>query len=161
MPTREEYAAKLRDPRWQQVRLRVFERDDWTCQICGAKSRTLHAHHIAYPPNSSEPWEISPTLLFTTCELCHELEHGFHREMLFAFLDILATIGIRSSIDLFRIIERANPPAAYRLAESEGMLIDDVLAIAIGAAIQEWPEEKKKLLSQGIYYANRGQDVAS
>lgn len=34
MHSREVYLAKLRDPRWQKLRLQVFERDEWACQVC-------------------------------------------------------------------------------------------------------------------------------
>ena len=37
------YAEQLRDPRWQQMRLRVLERDRWTCD-CGDSTTTLHVH---------------------------------------------------------------------------------------------------------------------
>lgn len=32
----------------------------------------------------------------------------------------------------------------------------EVLPIALGLALQEWPEDKKRLLDDGMYYANRG-----
>lgn len=31
---RSNYAEKLRDPRWQKLRLQVMERDEWMCEIC-------------------------------------------------------------------------------------------------------------------------------
>ena len=57
-------------------RVSVFERDDYTCQGCGAKSQKgvkviLHAHHI-------KPFYLYPELRFdinnglTLCEPCHK-----------------------------------------------------------------------------------------
>ena len=34
------YSEKLRDPRWQKARLKVLERDNWTCVNCGETERT-------------------------------------------------------------------------------------------------------------------------
>ena len=31
------YYAKLRDPRWQRIRLKVMERDHYACLTCGAE----------------------------------------------------------------------------------------------------------------------------
>jgi len=39
------YSDKLKDPRWQKVRLRVFEGDEWTCQICFDQESQLKAHY--------------------------------------------------------------------------------------------------------------------
>lgn len=68
-----DYAAKLRDPRWQRRRLAVFARDDWTCRFCGETRHTLHVHHLAYE-SGREPWEYPLESLLTVCEPCHELE---------------------------------------------------------------------------------------
>ena len=70
---KEEYAAKLKDPRWQKKRLTIFERDDWTCQNCFDTESTLAVHHRIYLPNI-EPWDYPDELLITYCEDCHEQE---------------------------------------------------------------------------------------
>ena len=68
------YSQKLRDARWQRVRLKVMERDQWRCQ--GARCRSpenplLHVHHKQYLPGR-EPWEYPLENLITLCEKCHE-----------------------------------------------------------------------------------------
>ncbi len=68
------YGDKLKDPRWQKKRLLIFERDEWTCQSCGAKNMTLNVHHLKYFPGK-EPWEYEDVYLITYCEKCHETEH--------------------------------------------------------------------------------------
>lgn len=69
---RRTYAEKLRDPRWQKVRLQIFERDGWICRICGADKRTLVVHHLAY---CGEPWDAPPDRLVTLCQQCHNHFH--------------------------------------------------------------------------------------
>lgn len=70
---RAEYAAKLRDPRWQQARLRIMERDGWKCAHCGAKDDTLNVHHWWYH-TIGEPWENADEMCSTLCENCHREE---------------------------------------------------------------------------------------
>jgi hypothetical protein len=65
------YSQKLKDPRWQKMRLQILERDQWTCQSCRAKDKTLHVHH-GYYKRGLEPWEYVPSTLQTLCEDCHE-----------------------------------------------------------------------------------------
>lgn len=69
------YSEKLLDPRWQQLRLRVFERDNWKCVNCGDSEKTLHAHHPVYHPRSEGPWDYEDEAIITLCKDCHENEH--------------------------------------------------------------------------------------
>lgn len=70
------YRDKLLDPRWQRLRLEVFQRDNWTCRYCWAPfpTRTLHVHHEQYL--SPEPWETPKEFLKTACADCHKGKHG-------------------------------------------------------------------------------------
>lgn len=67
------YLEKLKDPRWQQMRLRVFERDGWCCQSCNATQYTLVVHHRYYL-KGHEPWDYPIDALITLCEDCHSNE---------------------------------------------------------------------------------------
>lgn len=49
---RKKYLEKLKDPRWQKKRLKVFERDEWTCQCCNDTESTLNVHHRYYKHNA-------------------------------------------------------------------------------------------------------------
>lgn len=69
------YAERLLDPRWQQLRLRVFERDEWTCRNCGSISKTLNAHHVQYHPYAEGPWDYDIQTIITLCSDCHSEEH--------------------------------------------------------------------------------------
>lgn len=50
-----------------------MQRDDFTCQHCGRKDRTLHVHHKRYV-KVWKPWEYLDGDLVTLCERCHEAE---------------------------------------------------------------------------------------
>jgi hypothetical protein len=76
------YAAKLKDPRWQKRRLEILQRDEWRCVACGyglheeyeddnEPRQPLHVHHRWY---TGEPWEAPDEALVTLCESCHEVE---------------------------------------------------------------------------------------
>lgn len=64
------YSKKLQDPRWQKKRLKILERDNWACQLCGDRTTTFNIHHIKY---SSEPWDAPNENLISLCYHCHSL----------------------------------------------------------------------------------------
>lgn len=68
------YQEKLLDPRWQRVRLSVFDRDGWKCVVCNSDSKTLHVHHKHYR-RGVEPWEYELDELETRCFECHKKKH--------------------------------------------------------------------------------------
>lgn len=72
------YAEKLKDPRWQKLRLEIFERDNFTCKLCKRKDRTLNVHHKKYS-KSGNPWDTEPKDLITYCEICHK-EYENHKK---------------------------------------------------------------------------------
>ena len=59
---------KYKDPKWQQKRLKVFERDNWTCFRCGAKDKPLHVHHKKYSGAIHNSLDGD---MQTLCEDCH------------------------------------------------------------------------------------------
>lgn len=68
-----DYSKKLRDPRWQKMRLQILERDEFTCTSCYNSEDTLHVHHRYYEAGK-DPWEYPAEALVTLCENCHEVE---------------------------------------------------------------------------------------
>lgn len=64
-----------------QWRTAVFERDNYTCQFCGARCTKLHADHI-------EPWATAPALRFevsngrTLCVPCHWQTPSFPKQLI-------------------------------------------------------------------------------
>jgi len=67
---KKDYSELLKHPKWQKRRLEIFERDNFTCQKCGATEETLHIHHLKYLKNAL-PWESPSEDLITLCEICH------------------------------------------------------------------------------------------
>lgn len=65
-----EYREKLKDPRWQKRRLQIFERDQWTCQLCSRTDLELHLHHLHR--TTENPWEEPDLHLLTVCKACHD-----------------------------------------------------------------------------------------
>lgn len=68
------YSEKLLDPRWQKKRLEILQRDEWSCQICLEKGKTLHVHHLAYQ-KGLDPWEYQDKDLTTLCDTHHDIIH--------------------------------------------------------------------------------------
>jgi formate-dependent nitrite reductase cytochrome c552 subunit len=64
------YSEKLQHPLWQQRRMTILNRDQFTCQKCGDKETNLHVHHKKY---SGEPWEAPDNDLETLCKDCHKV----------------------------------------------------------------------------------------
>lgn len=71
MKKKSEYSEKLRDPRWQKLRLEVMGRDGFECRHCFENTKTLNVHHFGY---NGDPWEVEPKALVTLCEDCHAEE---------------------------------------------------------------------------------------
>lgn len=66
-----DYLEALASPQWQKKRLEIMQRDNFTCQYCGCKDKTLHIHHKVYK-NGKKPWEYDDKYLITLCDKCHE-----------------------------------------------------------------------------------------
>jgi hypothetical protein len=94
------YSQKLLDPRWQQMRLRVYERDGFSCRTCKSTTKTLHAHHSHYHPYSEGPWDYDIETIITLCVDCHSYEHLEVDASKANVFHALAKIGYWSSFDL-------------------------------------------------------------
>lgn len=65
------YKEKLRHPKWQEKRLRIMERDGFSCTYCGDKEDTQHVHHKKY--TGKDPWDAPDEDLQTVCKCCHSI----------------------------------------------------------------------------------------
>lgn len=104
------YTDSLKDPRWQKKRLEVFNRDNFTCQMCNSTTNTLVVHHFKY---NGEPWDIDSKHLLTICESCHAEEHKFRQSEEDDFIKILKEKSF--TVDLIswlRIIFESSPLTA-------------------------------------------------
>ena len=86
------YSKQFKDPRWQKKRLKILERDNFTCQECGSKKNTLHIHHKYYLPNK-KAWEYPDTALITLCEYCHEIEQSIKKDYESDLIKVLYDLG--------------------------------------------------------------------
>lgn len=69
--TREE----RRTPEYYKWRKSVFERDNYTCQVCGQVGGSLNAHHIElFSKNIEKRIDINNGI--TLCINCHKKIHG-------------------------------------------------------------------------------------
>jgi len=68
------YTEQFKSPEWQKKRLKIMDRDDFSCRICGTKTETLNVHHIFYEPHKSV-WDYDDGILITLCENCHNYQH--------------------------------------------------------------------------------------
>jgi len=91
-----EYSQKLRNPRWQKMRLDVMNRDEFRCQICFDDKTPLNVHHNYYRPGN-DPWDYPLAALVTLCETCHEEETETRRGEEQALLDVLRIIGMKAT----------------------------------------------------------------
>lgn len=63
---------------YKKWRLSVFERDKFTCKICGYKGKYLEAHHIEkWSTNFNLRYEIDNGI--TLCKKCHKEHHRKER----------------------------------------------------------------------------------
>ena len=72
MSKKKTYSDKLKDPRWQKKRLKILERDNFSCVACGDEETELHVNHLKY---TGEPHEAPDEDLETLCKHCHKLHH--------------------------------------------------------------------------------------
>jgi hypothetical protein len=70
-PKQSQYFQDLKNPKWQQKRLEIMKRDEFTCKDCGAKDTELQVHHKVYTKDA-KPWEYNNRTLITLCKKCHE-----------------------------------------------------------------------------------------
>lgn len=68
------YAEKLTDPRWQRVRLAVWERAGFQCENCCDTKRKLDVHHCYYE-SRKDPWDYPLESLLLLCDKCHKEWH--------------------------------------------------------------------------------------
>jgi hypothetical protein len=71
------YSEKLLTRKWQEKRVRIFERDNFKCknECCKNKidNQRLEIHHLMYM-GGIDPWDYSNDMLITLCNVCHGKE---------------------------------------------------------------------------------------
>ena len=79
------YSEQLKSPMWQKKRLKIMERDNFSCKICGDNKNILNIHHYVYKNNASA-WEYTDSMLITLCEKCHGLIHSIDSDFAVKFI---------------------------------------------------------------------------
>jgi len=102
-----DYIERLKNPKWQKLRLDVMQRDNFMCIACGDRESTLNVHHKYYKKNF-EPWDYPKESLVTLCQQCHEREEKYKQyfdELFFRFKEIFLNTDaeiIHSLLDYIR-----------------------------------------------------------
>lgn len=96
------YLEQIKSPKWQKRRLEILNRDNFTCQICGCKEKTLHVHHTIYIPKR-KIWEYKDNQLITLCEDCHNKEHYEYAELVNQIITNMRYYGFTNKEIMFYI----------------------------------------------------------
>ena len=104
------YQRHLADPRWQQKRLTIFNRDEFKCRICKDTSSELHIHHCWYE-KGFKAWEYPDECYVTLCAACHESETNFSKILLPKIVSTLKRKGYLfvDLIDVLSFFESTEP----------------------------------------------------
>lgn len=133
----EEYMKLLRDPRWQEKRLRVMEAAGFKCQECGAADKTFNVNH-GYYEKGKKPWEYPICDLRCLCEPCHERWHEvqkiFRRRLASITIhQMVQVIGYFMALELPRHPERMvtfiSNDDAQGFADGLGLTLSEVLEV--------------------------------
>lgn len=73
MDFKNDYSEEILRPEWQRKKAEIMQRDNFICQVCGAKDKQLHVHHTYYDKNLHY-WEYPDYMLITLCCNCHHKE---------------------------------------------------------------------------------------
>lgn len=96
------YADKLLDPRWQKKRLKILERDNWTCQLCQDTETSFHVHHKKYNGN---PWDTADEDLVSYCQDCHLIvENLKNNDVIYKPIKVVKFDSIRKDDPLLVVI---------------------------------------------------------
>lgn len=145
------YWEKLRDPRWQEKRLKILQRANFTCELCGDKSSTLHVHH-GYYEKGLDPWEYEEKTLHCLCETCHEIAQeqlrDIHREIAIigprhdSFV-IYAISDIQYALNMHKKFEFEDPATAFALVRVCQQLDGEDAEKLMRRILIQWETEKQ------------------
>jgi hypothetical protein len=108
------YAQKLKDPRWQKLRLEALESAGWRCKQCHDESSPLNVHHGFYQ-YGLEPWDYPIKSLHVYCESCHQ-EADFLREELRFLVGHMSLAAQTELRDMLHNLSYTVSPAQDKIA---------------------------------------------
>ena len=119
------YSEKLRDPRWQRVRIDVWRRAGCMCEACGNDKESLEVHHCYYE-KGKEPWDYPHTCFLLLCESCHSEWHE-EKQKLDKTLAEFYTEDIMQARGLLTGFKACNNHTDVRLEPAQSLFIDEVV----------------------------------
>lgn len=90
-----DYKAQYLHPKWQKKRLEILSRDNFTCQLCGSKDKTLQVHHFYYI-HGRKVWEYDSSNFITFCDQCHKHEEDSLKKCTSVLIQTFKLIGFAS-----------------------------------------------------------------
>lgn len=129
------------DPRWQEKRLRIMDRDGFSCRSCGATNNTLHVHHRAYE-KGGRIWDTPDHDLVTLCDECHDSVEEMVREIrrigdTIAFLEFT---GISPSPITERLVDVVNTAAKNHRWGTVALQVLDATIISLLQQVDRFEE---------------------
>lgn len=86
------YDKKLKSPKWQRKRLKIMDRDNFSCCICGDNTSSLNVHHLFYDKEIKQPYDYPDDSLLTVCDNCH---NDIHSSKIGAYSLILMNLFVK------------------------------------------------------------------
>ena len=140
------YYEKLKDPRWQRMRLEILERDNWTCLACLATEKTLHVHHGFYA-KGVDPWDYPGGTLRTLCDECHQHEQDQLATAHRLLAELASNDGLFYAINLLRELKEIRAGADCDGPLSEADIVGKVSAV-LGSCFAITDDEQFAVLDQ-------------
>lgn len=132
-----DYSERLTDPRWQKMRLEVFQRDGFACRCCAETELELHAHHSWYE-RGRQPWEYPTDSVVTYCHKCHEAEHGRSFAGDAAVLHLLRKAGFPLLEDRLALVGALVGESKEPMTEKESREIAFIVAMLVWRRAETW-----------------------
>ena len=125
------YSEKLRDPRWQRIRIDVWRRAGCMCEACGNDKESLEVHHCYYE-KGKEPWDYPLSCFLLLCESCHSEWHEEKQKLERTFAEFYSS-DLLQARGLVTGFKASNNHMDVRFADSED-------AIFVAAVVRGfWP----------------------
>lgn len=121
------YKEQLTHPNWQRKRLEIFERDKFTCCVCGNTEHQLEVHHLIYFKDK-HAWEYNNNYLITMCHNCHLAETNEKILILYFsyFMLNLSNLTGLNFVELFTKIDEVS-----LMVKNDGYTINEAFKIVI------------------------------
>jgi len=98
-----QYRKLLRSPEWKAKREEIVKRDGYKCRVCN-KDEVIEVHHCYYQGNTL-PWEYPDESLVTLCDLCHDRETAWQKEIKANFVAAFCARGVLTKHGMLALTE--------------------------------------------------------